>query len=403
MSTHPRVVLVWSLVALTVLLFIGIFVFAAFDPREATEGAEEYLIIVPYTIFILSFATVGGLITTRHPRNPIGWICLGSGLAYALAGFGDQYVGYSTGVAPHLLPGTNWLLWTQALWVTGIAAVGCFLLLLFPTGSSLTSGWRPVLWLAAAGTASVVASVVLAPAPQDGYPGARNPFEPPLPTSVLESIGGAGLAALALAEVGAVASIIARFRRSSGHERQQLKWLMFSVVVVVATIAISVPLEIVGREEVSNVLVTIGLTSIPVAIGVAMLRHRLYNIDVVINRTLVYGSLTTFLAVAYFVLVVALQALVGAFDSGNNLAVAASTLAVAALFTPARRRIQGFIDRRFYRRKFDSERTLLAFSTRLRDEVDITTLSHDLLDVVEETMQPTQAWLWLRPTSGAAT
>ncbi|MFN2388360.1 MAG: hypothetical protein ABR575_01950 [Actinomycetota bacterium] len=394
----PRagVAFVWSVVLLTGALFAGIFVLAAAEVEPSTESVLEYLVVVPYTLFICAFAAVGALITTRHARNPIGWICLGAGFAYALAGFGDEYVRFAAERPEGPLPGAGWLLWTQALWLGGVGAVGCFLLLLFPTGSALGPRWRAAVWLAGAGVTAVAASVVVGP-PQD-YPGITNPLELALPRSLLDAVGGIGMLALALAEVAALASVVVRFKRSAGRERQQLKWLLYAAVVVVVCIALSVVAEIAAREELANILVSSGLIAIPMAIGVAMLRHRLYDIDLVINRTLVYGSLSAILALVYLGLVTGVSSLAG----DSPVTVAASTLAVAALFQPLRRRVQGFIDRRFYRSKYDAQRTIDDFSSRLRDEVSLDSLTAHLLEVVQDTMQPARLSLWVRPPTSPA-
>jgi hypothetical protein len=271
------------------------------------------------------------------------------------------------------------------------------LLLLFPHGRLLSPRWRPVAWLAAAVT--IAGSALLAIVPWELLdPGvtAQNPFS----MEGLRSLGIAPPVPILLVGIPtmllSVASLILRFRRSQGEERQQLKWFVCAGVLIVG--ALCVPLFVPGAA--STVLQLLVMPSLPVAAGIAILRYRLYDIDVVINRTLVYGSLTAALALTYFGGVATMQTIFRALtgqEQQPQLAIVVSTLVIAALFNPLRRRIQGFIDRRFYRSKYDAAKILEAFSTRLRDETDLDALSDDLVGVVGETMQPAHISLWLRP------
>jgi len=266
--------------------------------------------------------------------------------------------------------------------------VPTLLLLLFPDGRLPSPRWRPVAWLAAVGILGIGVGEAFAPGTLDNFP-AENPF----------GLGGAGgriaealavcFALIAIAALASVASLVVRLRRSSGDERQQLKWLASGGVVL----ALAGPAS--GAAG-SALPIIIGQVAVAVAVGVGILKYRLYEIDVVINRTLVYGALTATLGVAYLGTVLLLQLTLNPLTDSNSLAVAASTLAVAALFRPARSRIQGAVDRRFYRRKYDAARTLEAFSARLRDEIDLDTLGAELREVVDETMQPTHVSVWLR-------
>jgi hypothetical protein len=267
--------------------------------------------------------------------------------------------------------------------------------MIFPHGRLLSPRWRPVAWLAAAVT--IAATVLLAIVPWDlldpGVP-AQNPVG-------VESLGYLGIAPpIPIIVIGipttllSVASLVLRFRRSRGEERQQLKWFVYAGVLIVG--ALFVPLFVPGVA--ASLLQLLVMPLLPVAVGVAITRYRLYEIDLLINRTLVYGALTALLVVVYVGSVVSLQgALRVLTGQESQVAVVASTLAVAAIFNPLRRRIQAFVDRRFYRRKYDAAKTLAAFSAKLRDETDLDALSDDLVGVVRETMQPAHVSLWLRP------
>jgi hypothetical protein len=281
------------------------------------------------------------------------------------------------------------------VWLPSVTLTTTFLLLLFPHGQLLSPHWRPVAWLAAVVT--IAGTALLAIVPWDllnpGVP-AQNPVSveglrylgiaPPVPIFVI------GIPTTLLSTV----SLVLRFRRSRGEERQQLKWFVYAGVLIVG--ALFVPLLVPGAA--SSLLQLLVMPSLPVAAGIAILRYRLYDIDRIINRTLVYGALTASLALVYFASVVTLQYTFRTLTGGESqLVIVASTLAIAALFQPLRRRIQIMIDRRFYRRKYDARRTLEAFSAKLRDETDLDALSNNLVGVVKETIQPAHVSLWLRP------
>jgi hypothetical protein len=302
------------------------------------------------------------------------------------------------------------------LWVPTVGLIGIYLILLFPNGKLPSRRWRPFAWFA--GVVIVLESLIvfLTPGPLDGLGGARNPFGLdgyPL----LEVLGWGFLLMLPLCMLASASSLVLRFRRSGGEERQQIKWIAFaasfmgSVYLLIMsagliTWLISAPgvVSDLGTQTLWGALLEdvmlLSFAAIPVAIGFAVLRYRLYDIDVVINRTLVYGSLTVALVALYFGGIVVLQRLfVLLTGQQSTLAVVASTLLIAALFTPLRRRIQSFIDRRFYRSKYDARKTLEAFSVKLREEMDLEALNEDLVGVVRETMQPAHVSLWLRPES----
>lgn len=359
----------------------------------------------------LVFPLVGALIASGRPENPIGWLCLTIGLLWTLSGMLEYYSVY--GIArPGSLPFPMGLaalnLW---LWVPSIGLLGTYLILLFPDGRLPSRRWRPLAWLSGAVIALLCVGITLTPEPL-GPPGLRNPFAPegvpwvPWVTSAAYAV----LPLLPLCILASVLSLVLRYRRSSGEERQQIKWMAFAaslvgllylIAMVASLIAPSDTWSTTGPVWWLNLLTfatLLSFTTIPVAVGFAVMRYRLYDIDLIINRALVYGLLSVLLAATYLGGVVGLQyafrALAG---QGSTLAVVASTLAIAALFSPLRRRVQALVDRRFYRRKYDAAKTLKAFGSRLREETDLDALRDDVVGVARSTMQPSHVSLWLRP------
>jgi len=365
------------------------------------QGGLEIPLTLAYSVFVLGFSTFGGLIAFRHPSNPIGWIMLVASIAFTLGGVTDDYASQSPNdrAVPGLALAAWFSVWT---WSIGASLPATFLILLFPNGRLPSRRWRPVAWVTGVSIMVVVSSIALAPGRFDDYP-ISNPFGAPQIHAVIQPLVGPAGAALFASALASILSLIFRFRRAEDQERLQLKCLAFAVALVAMAAAVSVVIESVagsneGLIEVSNLIVTTSMATIPMAIGAAVLKHRLYNIDRIINRTLVYGVLTAILGLIYIAGVVVFGSLIRSFtgQTDNNLGVAASTLGVAALVRPRRSRVQGAIDRRFYRRKYDAVRALEAFSSRLRDEVDLDLLSSDLVGVVGDTMQPAHVSLWLR-------
>jgi hypothetical protein len=345
----------------------------------------------------LAFAMVGALVASRQPHNPVGWLLLAAGLCLAVTIFGESYARYALITAPRSLPGGVYAAWMQVTLFGMVAILAIFLPLYFPTGRLLSPRWRPILW---AGIGYVFCAGVgnnLQPGPLDWLPGAaavRNPVVYlPAAKPLLDVILGLSAPCFLVGLGGAIAALVVRFRRSRGIERQQLKWFTYAAALA--------PLPFLAYEYAYGawqVLLALTLPLVPISVGVAILRYRLYEIDRIINRTLVYGLLTILLAAVYFGSVLVLgQVFGGVAGNPPSWAVAGATLAVAALFQPARGRVQAVVDRRFNRRKYNATRTIEAFSTRLRDELDLDTLSAELLEVVEQTVQPTAASLWLRP------
>jgi hypothetical protein len=370
----------------------------------AMPSDEGFLVDMIIVLWMGSLGAVGALVAARRPENSIGWLLLTSALLITLSFFADAYASYSLQLGHGPLPFDQFMAWLT-LWVT-VPGFGAFMFvfLLFPNGRLPSHLWRWVVRLGVVGLVALVLGLAIRPGPVDAVPTIDNPFGIEAAHDVYGLIEGpVGLldGTLVLAAVG---SLVVRRRRARGPERQQMRWFVFSVVLFVATfLGAQIFWSIVGDETkgptefLPFLAIMIALIFIPISMGISILRYRLYDIDVIVNKTLVYGGLTLVLALAYLAIVVALQNVIpGAGES--DLTIAGSTLAVAALFRPLRARVQGFIDRRFYRHKYDAQRTLEAFSSRLREDVDLDHLSKDLLGVVRDTMQPAHASLWLKET-----
>jgi hypothetical protein len=351
------------------------------------------------------FMTVGAVVVSRQPRNTVGWLCCVAGLMGTVGGFAEEYARYALGSQPGSLPGglvMGWLtLWVGAFWV---GLVFTLLLLLFPTGRLPSPRWRPVAWACVASVTAGPAVLALTPGPMAQVPGQpTNPLGIENAAATLGRMGALLNICLALLVLLCAASVVVRFQHASGVERQQLKWFAYGAGQLALLLGSGLALSDLWErvpQGLSDLVFSISFAMIPVAIGIAILRYRLYDIDRLIRRTLVYGLLTALLAAVYAGLVLGSGQLFGRVGAEPpSWAVAAATLAVAALFQPTRGRIQQAVDRRFNRRRYDAARTIEAFSTRLRDEVDLDSLTAELLRVVGQTMEPTQASLWLRASN----
>jgi hypothetical protein len=342
-------------------------------------------------------STVGAIIASRRTQNLIGWLLCVSGLVFGVVMFATEYAIYALLVAPRTLPAGEALVSVNPLWVLGFNLF-VLMLIMFPTGKLPRSRWRWLVYLYIAIAVVEVVAMLFLPGTLEGSDLIKNPLGiEGLP------IGRKPVQALIFTG-GLVASgtLILRLRKGSWVERQQIKWLAYAAAVATGgSILVYTPPEALSARWVTSVgyvVVELGVLGIPISIGIAILRYRLYEIDTLINRSLVYGSLTATLVALYFGGIVVLQRLfVLLTGQQSTLAVVASTLLIAALFTPLRQRIQSFIDRRFYRSKYDAAKTLEVFSAQLRDETDLDALSEDLVGVVRETMQPAFVSLWLRP------
>ena len=366
---------------------------------------ENFVIDV---IVAVTFPTVGAVIAAQRPGNAIGWIFCLIGLSEALSAFGVQYAYYAMLTRPGNLPGGAEMAWLQAwVWIPGVGSVTTFILLLFPNGRLLTHRWRWIAWLSATSIALFFLPIAVGSWKYREVLLLKTPDQLP-GTGPYLAISSVGLVLLLLCSLASTFSLILRFRRATGEERQQLKWFTYMSVLLFllffgsSLLSSFLPLfhlDPTLPNAVDNVLQVIVFVFIPIVLGIAILKHRLFDIDVIINRTLVYGTLTVLLALVYFGLVIGLEPLVRLVSGQGKqspVIIVASTLAIAALFQPLRRRIQRIIDRRFYRSKYDAARTLAAFSATLRNEVDLQQLREHLVTVVEETMQPSHVSLWLR-------
>jgi hypothetical protein len=356
--------------------------------------------VIANLVTLLPFSVVGAIIASRQPRNSIGWLFCSVGVTIGLNSFAGDYAEFwlASGFGPDSVGETAaWL--SSWLWFLLVYVPMSFLLLLFPDGRPPSPRWRPVAWGVALGTAGGVVGYALRAGPLVDFPHIANPYGVDSP--VVGMVGVAGSIVGAGSMVASAVSLIVRLRRAESVERQQIKWLAYGGAVMVGILGAG-GLITLWSVPASIVVMSVSLLGLPVFTGIAIVRHRLYDIDLLINRTLVYGALTAMLVLVYLGGVVFLQYLFRTLAGGESqLAVVASTLAIAALFEPLRRRVQLFIDRRFYRRKYDARKTLEAFSTKLRDETDLDALNDDLVGVVRDTMQPAYASLWLRPETGA--
>lgn len=346
-------------------------------------------------VIALPFATIGAVVAAKRPGNPIGWLMCGVGVISGAQMVVEEYAIYASatpGISSFAQTG-EWIghwIWLPAMGLLTTAV------LLFPTGSVIGPRWRWVGWITLAGTVAGVAGFGLSLPERIGFSGSNPLVDNPIPMT--ETLGYMGLGLLYVGLVLAAAAVVVRMRRARGDERQQLKWLVLAAAMLpvsnlIATLPVPQPLR--------NIAIG-GITAFPIGMGIAMLKFRLYEIDHLINRTLVYGGMTAILAATYLGVVFVLQEALAGITEGSSIAVAASTLAVAALFSPLRGRVQRFIDARFYRTKYDARRTVDGFAATLRSEVDLDALTPQLLTAVRSTVEPNQASVWLRDLPHAA-
>ena len=373
--------LAWGLWAVSMLVLAGA---VALSPNVlAWEFGDVFSLPVG-----VAFVTVGSFLGSRRPRNPIGWLFLAWGFVMISTTLASSYIQHG---ASGSLPGVEWAGWAVAVvWHPSFALLA-FMLLLFPHGRLPSPRWRRFAQLAVAVYALLALSAALSPSAVElYYPGLGPALRLP-GHEVADAVFGVLLPAQLGLVAAAMVSLALKLRRARGLERQQIKWFVYTVVVVV--LAFIAGVIVLGAGYLFPLF-----AAIPLAAGLAILRHRLYDIDRVVNRTLVYGLLTALLAGAYTGLALLLGLV---FGRSSSLAVAGATLAVAALFQPLRRRVQHTVDRRFDRRRYDAARTIDGFSARLRQQVDLASLRGELLEVVEQTMQPTKISLWLRAPDAA--
>jgi hypothetical protein len=405
MSRRKAAWFAWSLWALCVALFAVTMAFVLLSSPPQTEDEIRFPDpwIVLFRSMALTFPTVGAFLASRRPENPIGWILCGTGFLTSVRSFAEAYADFGLWGRPGLLPGMEYMAWLASwMGVPVVLSAAALLLLVFPDGKLLDRAWWAVVLMAVGGAALVAPSFALDPYPTLNLHPIPNPFafEGKLYDDIIGPLGSVGFVLLVVSLVCAGVSILIRADKGDRIERQQIKWLAYSFALMIVGVALSDVLFF-------RYLSVATFNFFPLAVGIAVLRYRLFDLDVIINRTLVYGALTALLAVGYFATIMALQGignLVVQFPfraflgQESALATIAATLAMAALFNPLRRRIQSFIDRRFYRRKYDARKTLEEFSSKLREETDLEALRGDLVGVVRETMQPAHVSLWLRPS-----
>jgi len=397
--------LAWCVWAFCVSLTVLAVLFHLLTP-SGSKGEFSLGVDVLSAIFLLLFPTVGALVASRHPRNPIGWTFCGTSLILAGQGFAHKYADYALVVGQGSLTGVKVMAWFSSWTGEPTLLLSLVLLfLLFPNGRLPSGRWRPLLWTVIGASATFYLVGALTPGSLLTHRSITNPVGVGGALGdVLGTLGTISLVILLLACFASAISLILRLLRGSDQERQQLKWVVYPAAFSGVGLVVAYVGAYVFASNVINALGywmgVLAFLALPVFTGIAILRYRLYDIDVVINRTLVYGSLTAMLAVVYFGGVATTQAIFRALTAQEQqpqIAIVVSTLVIAALFNPLRRRIQSFIDRRFYRKKYDAAKTLEAFSAKLREETDLDALSDDLVGVVRETMQPAHVTLWLRP------
>jgi len=388
--TRKTSILAWSIVMASTALVIAGLVIASFgatftfaDPR-ASIGVMVFAVV----------SVLGGLVASRQPRNPIGWFfcgfCAVNAVTVVAVGYAEVAPANATrGVGQAAAWFANWT------YVTYFTLV-IFALLYFPDGHLLSRRWRLAGWCGAMGTAAFAAGNAFKAGHLDGYPRVDNPvgLDPWLTTALAAS--GAILTICALA--AAAASVVLRYRCSGGLGRQQIKWLALAAVFAFVAVTVGGTLDALVSQNAGDALILLGVLGIPIAIGIAILRHRLYDIDVIIRKTLIYAGLIATLAVVYLAGIFGLGWLFESLTGQSGaLAVTLSTLAVAVAFQPLRHHVQRAVDHRFYRTHYDAAQTLEAFSGRLRQEIDLDALHSEVLGVVRDTVQPSQVTLWLRP------
>ena len=383
--------LAWVGWTVTILLVSGALVLGL------ANGQVAPLYEAPSAIINPTFATLGALIVSRRPGNVIGWIFLASGVLGGVLMFSGQYATVALAPEGPALPGAALAAWFATLAQNSFSVSILFLVLLFPDGRLPSRRWRPLARAMGTFIAASLATVALSPGPLAEFPSAGNPFGVEVAT-LPGSVSAAGQLGVLACVVAALLSMVVRFYRSRGEERLQLKWFTYAATVGFTTPLLLGALAPAAFEVLGRLVWTLGFLGIPVSAAVAILKYRLYDIDRIINRTLVYAALTAMLVLVYVGSVFSLQYLFRALTGETSqLVIVASTLTIAALFNPLRRRIQDVVDRRFYRNKYDARETLEAFGVRLREETDLKAQGGDLVTVARETVQPASASLWLKP------
>jgi hypothetical protein len=389
-------VLSWALWALALL---GFFPIAWFDQLLRQAGRPELVQLnasgILFVVVVLSASTVGAVLASRRPRHPVGWLLLTLGLSVTVDGIASGYASYGALARPGALPAARHVAVyasTGVLWAR--VCIG-FVLLLTPTGSLPSPRWRWWARLAVVAPVLYLAARALLPRPLNPpYQSVPSPFAVPALAGPLLTLRALTGVMTYLPVVAAAASLVLRFRRARGTERLQLRWVVLAAALTAVATPVALTVAVLQNEALLAWTAGVWVVMLPLAIGAAVLRYRLYDLDRIISRTLSYGLLTVVLGGSYAGVVLGLGRLVG---NRSSLVVAMATLALAAVFQPARRRVQAMVDRRFNRRRYDAALTIQTFSARLRQQIELDTLTAELLNVVDQTMQPTRVSLWLRP------
>lgn len=382
--------LAWALWMFFLIALAGAIYLGLHRPEEPSISVFDAV----WAASLIGFPTVGALVVSRFPRRPLGWILCVAPLLLMVGVLLSELSAHGV-VEPSI--GWAWVAW----WSEVVFPMGLTLMimipLLLPDGRLPSRRWRPVAWMIGVMGSSLVISAALRPGGFEHYAPLRNPIGVEALEGLVDTVQTIGGFASVLTLILATLSLPVRFRRARGAERQQLKWLALGGLTMLITIVVGVALGAMGFSNgyVDTSLAIVMILALPVSIGFAVRRDRLYDVDLVLNKTLVYGALSAILALSYLAIVVVLQRLFGSFIEGSDVAVAGSTLAVAALFRPMRSRVQAFIDRRFYRRRYDAALAVSGFSARLRDEIDLGHVVKDLVGVLEATVQPSRVSVWL--------
>jgi hypothetical protein len=391
--------LAWALLALELLLLAG---FLWLDQLVRDAGRPDLTVLgafaIPPSVAALTAGVVGAVVASRRPRHPVGWLLLAQGMVMWVSAAAVGYVPYGLIVRPGALPAADIVARIYPATIAAcLAAVG-FVLLLTPTGSPPSPRWRGWARVSAAAVAVTLVAAVAAPGSLDPLAQyVSGPMDPQVYGGALRVANQLALLVGVLTVLAGAGSLVVRFRHARGTERQQLKWVALAAALTGLAMLAAAVLIAAGQVNLGAWASVFGVAFLPVATGAAILRYRLYDVDRIVSRTLAYGLLTVLLGLGYAAVVLGLGRLL---PQSSSLAVAGATLAVAGLFQPARRRVQAAVDRRFNRRRHDAARVIEGFGSRLRDQVDLDTLTGEVLAVAEQTMQPTRASLWLRPPAG---
>jgi hypothetical protein len=386
---------------LNIALALASLVLAVLNGYTLRQAVSDHGQFAGTLFFVLSFSAIGALVATRRPDNPLGWIYGACAFSESVAVFADQYAEYALITHPGWLAGGLLMSWLGGVsWLPGACLLLTFALLLFPTGRLPGPRWRMLGWFCITPLVAFV-PVALAFAPVGGRVLPEQSGQVQL-TGVLSLLASILLPLMLMCGLASIISLVVRFRGAQGIERQQLKWLIYAAAATLVSFGLRDAIPSTGAFQVLLfILWFASFLLIPAAIAIALLRYRLFDIDVIIRRTLVYSLLTLTLGLVYVGCIVLLQQLAVPLVGGSELAIVASTLAIAALFTPLRRRIQTLIDKRFYRRKYDAAKVLASFAATARDETNLEQLTTEMLRVVDETVQPEFVWVWLKPVDGA--